>query len=81
MCIVLISHYGAHSCAQGKRPTGCFKFVYLCTLMTSANISLKKKNFHWVEIVIKQWVHTSAVHSLRYEALGKFREYSRVELS
>ena len=41
----------------------------------------QEKIFHWVEIVIKQWVHTSAVHSLRYEALGKFREYSRVELS
>ena len=27
--------------------------------------------------VIKQLVHTSAVHSLGYKALGKFREQSR----
>ena len=58
----------------------CFIFL-LCTLMTSANESLKKKIFHWVENVIKQLVHTSAVCSLRYEALGKFREHSRVALS
>ena len=37
----------------------------------------QEKIFHWVENVIKQWVHTSAVHSSRYEALGKFREHSR----
>ena len=36
--------------------------------MASANKSLEKKNFHQVENVIKQLVHTSAVHSLRYEA-------------
>ena len=50
----------------------------LCTLMTSANKSLeKKKIFHWVENVIKQLVHMSAVRSLRYEARGKFGEHSR----
>ena len=54
----------------------CFIFP-LCTLMTSANISLQKKIFHWVENVIKQLVHTSAVRSSRYEALGKFGEHSR----
>ena len=54
----------------------CFIFL-LYMLMTSANISLKKKIFHWVENVIKQLVHTSAVHSWRYEALGKFGEHSR----
>ena len=54
----------------------CFIFL-LCMLMTSANISLEKKIFHWVENVIKQLVYTSAVHSSRYEALGKFREHSR----
>ena len=54
----------------------CFIFL-LCTLMTSANKSLEKKNFHWVENVIKQLVHTSAVCSSRYEALGKFGEHSR----
>ena len=54
----------------------CFIFL-LCTLMTSVNISLKKKIFHRVENVIKQLVHTSAVRSSRYEALGKLREYSR----
>ena len=41
----------------------------------------RKKVFHWVENVIKQLVHTSAVCSLRYEVLGKFREHSRVALS
>ena len=30
-----------------------------------------------VENVIKQLVHMSAVHSTRYEALGKFGEHSR----
>ena len=30
-----------------------------------------------VENVIKQLVHESAVHSSRYEALGKFGEHSR----
>ena len=40
----------------------------MCTLMASANKSLDKKNFHQVENVIKQLVHTSAVHSSRYEA-------------
>ena len=54
----------------------CFVFL-LCTLMTSANISLEKKIFHRVENVIKQLVHTSAVHSSRYEALGKFGDHSR----
>ena len=54
----------------------CFIFL-LCTLMTSANISLEKKIFHRVENVIKQLVHTSAVRSSRYEALGKFGEHSR----
>ena len=49
-------------------------YILLCTLMTSANISLEKKIFHRVENVIKQLVHTSAVRSSRYEALGKFRE-------
>ena len=29
----------------------------------------------WVENVIKQLVHTSAVRSSRYEALGKFGEH------
>ena len=37
----------------------------------------REKNFHRVENVIKQLVHTSAVRLLRYEALGKFREHSR----
>ena len=32
---------------------------------------------HQVENVIKQLVHTSAVRSSRYEALGKFGEHSR----
>ena len=36
-----------------------------------------KKIFHQVENVIKQLVHTSAVRSSRYEALGKFGEHSR----
>ena len=52
----------------------CFIFL-LC--MTSANKSLKKKNFHRVENVIKQLVHALAVHLLRYEAFGKFGEHSR----
>ena len=56
----------------------CFIFL-LCTLMTSPNISLKKKIFRRVENVIKQLVPTSAMRSLRYEALGKFREHSRSE--
>ena len=54
----------------------CFIFL-LCTLMTSANKSLEKKIFLWVENVIKQLVLTSAVRSSRYEALGKFGERSR----
>ena len=54
----------------------CFIFL-LCALMTSANKSLEKKIFHGVENVIKQLVHTSAVRSSRYEALGKFGEHSR----
>ena len=33
--------------------------------------------FDWVENVIKQLVHMSAVCSARYEALGKFGEHSR----
>ena len=64
------------------------KFVYQIQLCERASYSycarswrqqtsLKKKIFHRVENVIKQLVHTSAVHSLRYEALGKFREHSR----
>ena len=43
----------------------------------SKQIPRKKKNFHQVENVIKQLVHTSAVRSSRYEALGKFGEHSR----
>ena len=39
----------------------CFIFL-LCTLMTSANKSLKKKIFHWVENVIKQVVHQYMKH-------------------
>ena len=35
----------------------------------------RKKNFHRVENVIKQLVHTSSVRSSRYEALGKFGEH------
>ena len=54
----------------------CFIFL-LCTLMMSANKSLEENNFHQVENVIKQLVHTSCVRSSRYEALGKFREHSR----
>ena len=51
--------------------------------MTSANKSLEKKNFHWVENVIKQLVHTSAVGSSRYEALGSLEstQEARVALS
>ena len=45
----------------------CFIFL-LCTLQTSANISLEKKNFHRVKNVLKQLVHTSAVRLSRYEA-------------
>ena len=37
----------------------------------------QEKIFHWVENVIKQLVHTSAVCSLIYEALGKLGEHSR----
>ena len=49
--------------------------------MTSANKSLEKKIFLWVENVIKQLVHMSAVRSLRYEALGKFwRALKKLEL-
>ena len=54
----------------------CFIFL-LCTLMTSANKSLEEKIFHQVKNVIKQLVHTSAVGSSIYEALGKFGEHSR----
>ena len=54
----------------------CFIFL-LCALTTSADKSLEKKIFHRVENVIKQLVHTSAVRSARYEALGKFEEHSR----
>ena len=43
----------------------------------SKQIPQEKKNFHRVENVIKQSVHTLAVCSLRYEALGKFGEHSR----
>ena len=52
----------------------CFIFL-LCMDMTSANKSLKKKIFHRGENVVKQLVHTSAVHLSRYEALGKFGEH------
>ena len=38
--------------------------------MTSASKSLKRRIFLRVENVIKQLVHTSAVRSSRYEALG-----------
>ena len=37
----------------------------------------REKILPWVENVIKQLVHTSAVGSSRYEALGKFGEHSR----
>ena len=37
--------------------------------MTSANKSLEKKNFHQVENIIKQLVHTPSVRSSRYEAI------------
>ena len=47
------------------------------TLDVSKQIPRDKKIFHLVENVIKQLVHTSAVRSLRYEALGKFGEHSR----
>ena len=43
----------------------------------SKQIPREKKIFHRVENVIKQLVHTSAVRSSRYEALGKFGEHSR----
>ena len=38
---------------------------------------LREKNFHQVENIIKQLVHTPSVRSSRYEALGKFGEHSR----
>ena len=38
----------------------------------SKHIPREKKNFHRAENVIKQLVHTPAVRSSRYEALGKF---------
>ena len=41
------------------------------------NINLLQHLNHWVENVIKQLVHTSAVCSSRYEALGKFGEHTR----
>ena len=37
----------------------------------------REKIFHRVENVIKRLVHTSAVRSSRYEALGMFGEHSR----
>ena len=37
----------------------------------------REKNFHQVENIIKQLVHTPSVRSSRYEALGKFGEHSR----
>ena len=43
----------------------------------SKQIPREKKIFHWVENVIKQLVHTSAVCSSRYEARGKFGEHER----
>ena len=49
---------------------------YACSWRQQTNPS-RKKVFHQVENVIKQLVHTSAVHSSRYEALGKFGEHSR----
>ena len=36
----------------------------------------REKIFHRVENVIKQLIHTSAVRSSRYEALGKYGEHS-----
>ena len=41
----------------------------------SKQIPSRKKNFHRVENVLKQLVHTSAVRSSRYEARGKFGEH------
>ena len=43
----------------------------------SKQIPHEKKIFLRVENGIKQLVHTSAVRSSRYEALGKFGEHSR----
>ena len=43
----------------------------------SKQIPPEKQIFHRVENVIKQLVHTSAVRSSKYEALGKFGEHSR----
>ena len=40
-----------------------------------------KKIFLWVENVIKQLVHTSAVRSSRYEALGKLRIFCALQTS
>ena len=39
------------------------------------------KIFLWVENVIKQLVHMSAVRSLRYEALGKLRIFHALQTS
>ena len=41
----------------------------------------QKKIFLWVENVIKQLVRTSAVRSLRYEALGKLRIFRALQTS
>ena len=43
----------------------------------SPSIPFPEVYFHRVENVIKQLVHTSAVRSSKYEALGKFGEHSR----
>ena len=43
----------------------------------SKQIPREKKFFRRVENVIKQFVHTSAVRSSRYEARGKFGEHER----
>ena len=49
----------------------------------SKQIPQEKKIFHWVENVIKQLVHMSAVGSSRYEALGSLEstQEARVALS
>ena len=41
----------------------------------------QKKIFLWVENVIKQLVHTSAVRSSRYEALAKLRIFRAFQTS
>ena len=41
----------------------------------------QNKIFLWVENVIKQLVHMSAVRSSRYEALGKLRIFRALQTS